>query len=215
MDDRERTYLPRDERRAQLLAVGLRLFSSQPYDAVAIDDIAREAGISKGLLYHYFGSKRALFAEVVRYAAGQLLVALSPDPARSGVENARAGLRAYLRFVDQHADAFLALMGGGADAEVAGTLEATRQAIVGQLLATAGVDPTSPAHRVAARAWLGAAEAASVDRLRHRDVDEDALVDLLGASLFTHLLVAGRQDPGAVRGNPLDGLPLLAGLVRG
>ena len=42
-----------DERRAQLLALGLRLFAEHSYDEVSIDELARAAGVSKGLLYHY------------------------------------------------------------------------------------------------------------------------------------------------------------------
>lgn len=215
MDDRERSYLSRDERRAQLLAVGLRLFSSRPHEEVSIDDIAGEAGVSKGLLYHYFAGKTELYVAVVQFAAGQLLEALAPDPSRSGVENARAGLGAYFAFVDAHADAFLALMAGGpgADPAVQQVLDRTRELIVGQLLGSAQIDPEAPPFRVAARAWLGAVETASVDWLRHRDVSVEALQDLLCASLFTHLLVASRQAPQAMRGDLLAGLPLLRGVV--
>jgi AcrR family transcriptional regulator len=209
----DRTYLPRDERRAQLLAVGLRLFSTTPYESVAIDDIAREAGISKGLLYHYFGGKRELYVGVIEYAAAELLTAIVPDPTRPGVENARRGLEAYLRFVSARADAYLALI--GADKEVQAVLESTRQIFATQVLVAAGMDPAVPALRVAARAWLGAVEAASIDWLKHRDVEEADLVDLLSASLYVHLVAGARKaPPGTVKGDLLAGLPLLAGLTR-
>ena len=60
-----RARLNEAERRAQLLALGRRLFTERPYDALSIDDIAAEAGISKGLLYHYFPSKRDFYVAVV------------------------------------------------------------------------------------------------------------------------------------------------------
>lgn len=213
MDDRERTYLSRDERRAQLLAVGLQLFSSLPYDDVSIDAIASGAGVSKGLLYHYFGSKRGLYVTVVRHAAGELLATLAPDRERTGVDNARAGLVAYLRFVDDRADAYLALMSGGlgADPEVQATLEATREVIAAQLLVGAGLESAGPAARLAVRAWLGGVEAASLDWLRRRDVGMDVLVDLFSASLFVHLVAAARLTGDAAR--VLDALPLLGGLM--
>lgn len=213
MDERERTYLSRDERRAQLLAVGLRLFSTRPYEQVSIDDIAAEAGVSKGLLYHYFRSKRSLYVAVVQHAAAGLVQALAPDPAKSGVENARHGLRAYLCFVSDHADAFLALTCGGlgADPEVQATLEATREAITDQVLLGAGL-AGGPVARLAARAWLGGVEAASIDWLRRREVPIDRLLDLLSASLFVHVL-AGARLGGEATPNLLDGLPLLAGLL--
>ena len=68
-----------DERRAQLLELGLRLFGDRSYDDVSIDDIAREAGVSKGLLYHYFGSKRVFYAACVEHAAASLLLANGAD----------------------------------------------------------------------------------------------------------------------------------------
>src|SRR5579871_2953848 len=64
-----RVRLDVDERRAQLLELGLKIFGSQEYESIAIDDIAERAGMSKGLLYHYFSSKRGFYVAVVRHAA--------------------------------------------------------------------------------------------------------------------------------------------------
>jgi AcrR family transcriptional regulator len=68
-----RTRLEVEQRRAQLLTLGQELFSSSTYDELSIDDIARAAGISKGLLYHYFPSKRDYYVATIRVAAGELL----------------------------------------------------------------------------------------------------------------------------------------------
>src|SRR5438045_5535462 len=58
--------LEHDERRAQILACARRLFSERNYAVVSTTDIAREAGVARGLLHHYFGTKRELYLEVVR-----------------------------------------------------------------------------------------------------------------------------------------------------
>src|SRR5947209_20620808 len=58
--------LDHDERRRQILLVARRLFSERNYDAVSTSEIAREAGVARGLLHHYFGTKRELYLEVVR-----------------------------------------------------------------------------------------------------------------------------------------------------
>src|ERR1700732_1109937 len=58
--------LEHDERRGQILACARRLFSERPYAAVSTTEIAREAGVARGLLNHYFGTKRDLYLEVVR-----------------------------------------------------------------------------------------------------------------------------------------------------
>ena len=54
------------ERRRQILAAARRLFSERHYGAVSTADIAAEAGVTRGLVHHYFGGKRALYLEVVR-----------------------------------------------------------------------------------------------------------------------------------------------------
>src|SRR5437588_12218189 len=76
--------LDHDERRAQILACARRLFSERNYDAVSTTDIAREAGVARGLLHHYFGTKRDLYLEVVRDLV-RMPSNPAPCPARAGV----------------------------------------------------------------------------------------------------------------------------------
>ena len=57
--------LDHDQRRAQILACAGRLFSERNYAAVSTTAIADEAGVARGLLHHYFGTKRELYLEVV------------------------------------------------------------------------------------------------------------------------------------------------------
>ncbi|MEY3014468.1 MAG: hypothetical protein RIT45_3203, partial [Pseudomonadota bacterium] len=65
--------LQREARRAQLLELGLQVFADTPFDAVSVEDVAQRAGISKGLLFHYFGSKRGYYVATVQAAASALL----------------------------------------------------------------------------------------------------------------------------------------------
>src|SRR5438445_3166417 len=58
--------LEHDERRRQILACARRLFSERNYASVSTSEIAREAGVARGLLHHYFGAKRDLYLEVVQ-----------------------------------------------------------------------------------------------------------------------------------------------------
>ena len=66
------TRLDVDERRRQLLDLGAELFTRHAYDELSMAKIAREAGISKALLYHYFPSKQAYFAATLEQAAAEL-----------------------------------------------------------------------------------------------------------------------------------------------
>lgn len=60
-----RLRLSPDERRAQLLAAARRLYAQRRYDDVSLEELAAAAGVARGLLHHYFGSKRELFLAVM------------------------------------------------------------------------------------------------------------------------------------------------------
>ena len=75
-----RARLSTDARREQLVALGVEMFSERPFDEVSIDDIAASAGISKGLLYHYFPSKRDFYVAVVRHSADEMQAVTETDP---------------------------------------------------------------------------------------------------------------------------------------
>lgn len=181
-----------DERRAQLVELGLRLFSERSYDELSIDDIAREAGISKGLLYHYFPSKRDYYVETVR-AAAQLLLDRTDPTGGPEPEVLLAGLDAYLAFAEEHAAAFVALMrsGVGQDAEVAAVLEATRARYVARIAARLGITDPAPRLRIALRGWVGFVEGASLKWLGPRDMPREQLRDLLAQQLVVTLAAIG------------------------
>ncbi|MCC6625683.1 MAG: TetR/AcrR family transcriptional regulator [Deltaproteobacteria bacterium] len=207
-----------DARREQLVAIGVRLFGSRSYEEVQIEEIAREAGIAKGLLYHYFGNKRGLYLEVVRVAAADLLAALAPEPGATGADNLRRGLLAYLGFVAARAEAYVALMRGGlqGDPEVRALIESIRRVIVEHIRETLGLTRLPAPFRVAARSWIGGVEAAALDWLEHRDLEAGPLADLLAASLFGQLVVASGQSPGSGANIELGaGLRLLGAMLGG
>lgn len=201
VNDAPRARFSVDERRTQLLELGLRLFGDRAYDDVSIDDIAKEAGVSKGLLYHYFGGKRAFYVACVGHAANALLEALAsveqqdiPDD-----ERARAGLEAYLDFVQARAAPYIALARGGIgnDPEVSRTLEAARSEIVRRLVEGLGLEEPRPMFRLAARSWIGQVEASCLDWLEHADVPRESLVRLLLSGLYVALMTAVQLDPDA------------------
>ena len=202
-----RTRLDVDERRAQLLALGVSHFGRTPYDDVSIDDIARAAGISKGLLYHYFPSKRRFFVEVVRAGAARMLLLTEPPPdelrsrALSPRERLAAGVEAYLAYVEGNARAYAWLLrsGIGIDAEVRDVLEDARRAIADRIVEGLGLTgaKTPPSIRIALRGWIGMVEAASLDWVEHRmDMRRSMLRDFLAAALEGAILAV--VDPAAI-----------------
>lgn len=189
--DAERTRLSVDERRAQLVELGIEAFSRRPYDEVSIDDVAAQAGISKGLLYHYFSTKRDFYVETVREVAARLLVSTAPDPARPPREQLTAGLRAYLDFARRHGPVYASLVRGGvgADTEVTRVMEGTREALVERVVAALGrahaeVPPTV---RLAMRGWIGFVESTCLEWIVKKEGSAEELL-AMWVSLLVELL---------------------------
>ncbi|MEL6177496.1 MAG: TetR/AcrR family transcriptional regulator [Myxococcota bacterium] len=197
MGDSTRNRLHTDERRAQLLELGVKLFSTWSYEEVSIDDIAREAGVSKGLLYHYFGGKRDFYVACVRVSAEHLMEVITPPDDLEPEERARVCLEAYLDFVEQRADAYAALMHGGlgADREILKLIRETRNHIVERMVEGMAAQDPSPVLRLVARSWIGSVEATSLDWLARGEPQRAVLVHYLLGTLYTSLLVAQQIDP--------------------
>jgi AcrR family transcriptional regulator len=170
-----RVRLDVDERRMQLLALGLEHFGSNAYDDVSIDAIASAAKISKGLLYHYFPTKRAYYAATIREAAALLIACTETDESMPPLARLHAGLEGYLSYVREHAKAYATLLrsGVGVDPEIARIVDDTRAMFLSRLTSgfevglagdatLAGPILASPTVRLALRGWVGFAEAVSL-----------------------------------------------------
>src|ERR1044072_7185342 len=95
-----------DERREQLLRTGVQRLGERPYEQISIGAIAQAAGVSKGLLYHYFPTKKDFVLAVLREAADELSAVTAPDPELSPLEQVDASLDAFLTYVEEHAAAY-------------------------------------------------------------------------------------------------------------
>ena len=74
-----RVRMSPDSRREQLIELGVRLLATRSLEDLSIETLAEEAGISRGLLYHYFGGKQEFHTAVVRRAADDLFAVTAPD----------------------------------------------------------------------------------------------------------------------------------------
>ena len=167
-----------EERRALLLALGLRMLSSESPDRVPVDEIADAAGISRGLLFHYFPTKRDFYVAVAREAARQLLAVTAPDPALHHMDRLHASLAAYVDFVSENQELYVALVRGaaGSDSELQAISEETRAESARRVTEALGLGDPDPAVRMAARGWVGFIEETTLDWLRNRDLDRDQLL---------------------------------------
>ena len=193
---RRRVRLDNDQRRAQLLQLGKRAFSDRAYDDVSIDDLARIAGISKGLLYHYFPTKRDLYVAGLREIADELVEAIVRVPVSlAPIDQVRTSVDAYLEHVMRHSRAFVALMRGGigSDPEVAAVIESVRTRLFDKLLAGSTLATQiagSVRFETAIRGWIGFVEAASIDWCANPRLDRGALRELMVDVLYEIMRVA-------------------------
>lgn len=187
--------LENDERRRRLVELGERLFIEHAYDEISMAQIAREAGVSKALLYHYFPSKQEFFVATLTANAEELVARVTPDPSLPPAQALLSSLYAYVGWIDEHRDGFGKLLRSaavvpGVDEIVRGVREGTATRIIDGLAEASGETPT-PIARIAVAGWLSFMDGAIVAWLDHADVDRDQLVGLLVGSLLGALTAAG------------------------
>jgi AcrR family transcriptional regulator len=176
------------DRKEQILATARRVFAREGYDEASLDDIARDAGVTKPIVYRHFAGKRALYLAVleehVKDLISRLWVALSS--AQDPRERLRNGLDAYFAFVDEREDGFRMLVEAGArnDPETQARLGTAWDTLadgvartVGDLLRGAGLDPAGAP--IYARALIGMTQSVAEWWLRTRRVPRESLVDYL------------------------------------
>jgi AcrR family transcriptional regulator len=167
------TRLDVDERRRQLLELGVQLFTEHAYDELSMARIAREAGISKALLYHYFPSKREYFAATLREKYGELADRME------GVDDLTAGLDHFLEWVEENKAGYAKLVRSAGIPEAGELMNEVRDATAGRIVEALGGGPRL---RNAVRAWLWFLDGAILDWIEHDDLTrEDLRAVALGA----------------------------------
>jgi AcrR family transcriptional regulator len=182
-----RVRMDRADRRRQILRVAARLFSERPYSEVSVNDIAGEAGIARGLMHHYFGSKRELYLEVVRMSARAPRLP-APDDSL-GVEQVwTSAVDGFLGIIARNPTLWLnAVTVGGAerDDEVAAILDEAREILADQTLVAIGLEGRAddPVVRAFIRAWGGFVQELTVEWIGRRRIDEERVRTAMVATL--------------------------------
>jgi AcrR family transcriptional regulator len=177
------TRLDVDERRRRLLERGAELFAQHSYDELSMAAIARAAGVSKALLYHYFPSKQAYFSATLEQKAAELAARVAPDPSQPPAEQLATGLDAFLAWIEENGQAYGKLVrSAGAVADVGELIEEVRAATAAQIVRGLPGEPTSR-RRTAVRAWLWFMDGAILDWLEHGDLERAELHALLLSAL--------------------------------
>jgi AcrR family transcriptional regulator len=188
---------PRAVREAQMVAAAERLFSERGYHGVSMDEIAAASGISKPMLYEYFGSKEKLFLACVERARGRLFEEIARAVrGRDEPEQAlRAGIEAFLAFADQQRTTWAVLFGdGGTFNEAAAAIRSEQAGLIAQLLRELPGwerDPDAEELEALAHIFVGAAEAIALWALDR----PEATLERVAGHLMSVLWPAVRELP--------------------
>jgi AcrR family transcriptional regulator len=199
-----RVRLSPDVRREQLLDLGLQMLATRSLEELSIDLLAEEAGISRGLLYHYFGSKQDFHHAVVRRAADDVIRVTEPTQEGTALERLARSLEAYVDYVAANYEVYTSLVRGAAsgDSAVREIYEETRTALTDRIFDTAGADglkdfgvADSPSVRLLVRGWSAMTEEVVLTWVRDQHgVPKDELLLQLAAALPAVLSAASSGE---------------------
>ena len=200
-----RRRVPRAEREQQMLEAADRVFARRGYQASSMDEIAAEVGVTKPMLYAYFGSKEGLYLASVQ-RAGEMLAQRLRDSAEGGpADRLEAGVRAFFAFVDERRTSWAVLYreasaGGGPVAAQVASLRKAVAGTVSQLLAEMAGRGTEPLESdPIAHALVGAGESLANWWLDHPEEPLDAMTARLMSFSWLGLerLARGERLPGS------------------
>jgi AcrR family transcriptional regulator len=184
-----RTRLTPDQRRTQLLDLGVSLLATRSLDELTIDVLAEEAGISRGLLYHYFGNKQEFREAVVRRAVTDLVEQTAPPPGGEPLDRLLASVAAYVDYVETNYQGYVSIVRGaaGGNETLRQVYEQTRDALTDRIFtedAQGEIIPDTPAARLMVRGWSAMGEEMVLTWVADpRGVTREQLLEALAASL--------------------------------
>jgi AcrR family transcriptional regulator len=187
-----RRRLTAEERRAGILDAALAVFSARGYHTSSIDDIAREAGISKALIYEHFDSKQGLYGDLLEQNANELFERLASSLAGVEVESGAArlatGLDAFFSFVEERRDAWRILFRDVSDPETSAALDRVVEQVTVVVAALIAQDPgarsrdrdgSEPAIRVLAQMLVGAVQSVANWWAEHPEVAREQALEMV------------------------------------
>ena len=190
-----RVRMPRAQREEQILAVAEQVFAERGFQGTTMEEVAERVGVTKPLIYDYFGSKEGLLSACITRARTQLRVATEAAWAAVGAgaplaDTFRAGVRAFFDFIDEHATAFVLIQQEGAVASQASSLIESIRAQ--QSAATVATFRAAPALADVppellegyAEVLIGACERVAIWRTRRPDVSAEDATELVVSSVW-------------------------------
>ena len=188
VDAGQRRRLEPDARREQILTVAVRLFGEHGWADVSTGDVARGAGVARGLVNHYFGTKKELYLEVIR------VMLTVPEEALTRLPEADLPTRVddivtwFLDVVSRHSTTWLAAITAGGlsgDTDVDRVIAEAVDVAANRVLTAVGLDDRGGARHAMARAYVGLATSTAREWLQRGELTRAQVHKLLTATLLT------------------------------
>ncbi|MFF8939839.1 TetR/AcrR family transcriptional regulator [Streptomyces paradoxus] len=185
-------------RRAELIAIGRRLFADTSYDALSMDDIARQAHVAKGLIYYYFQSKRGYYLAIIQDSVAELLTLAASGVGLPPVDRVQRTIESYLRYAEHNQAAYRTIVSGGVgfDTEVHAIRDGVREALVNTIAEGAyGRAEVTALARMGLLAWVCSVEGATLEWIDRPELPRDTMSELLVKTLGGALRAIEELDP--------------------
>jgi AcrR family transcriptional regulator len=198
----KRVRLSREARRTQLIELGVEMLATRRLDELSVELIATTAGISRGLLFHYFASKQEFHTEVARAAAAEMIRRTAPDTSLPPVEALRGGLTSFIDYVEENPDNYKSLVRGAAsgDAGMRAIFDETRATLAQRIIGVVGDLglQVSPRVELAIHGWVAYVEECVIRWIDSRTFDREQLLEMLTKSLPAVALSATDEEVGTL-----------------
>lgn len=207
----EKRRLPPDVRRRELLDAAIHQFTTRPFAEVSIADVAREANVSKSLVFRYFDDKRSLYMEAIRWALGQFADATDPGSGLPADERFRLGLSGAIDLFERYPHALESVDSGSVsqDPEFRSLANGTYDLVASRIIGRMGIADPSPRLHHAVRTWFGFVRVSTHEWLEVKAVTREQLIDLQIATFRAAVAEAlGLTPPWEWAAGTADGVAL-------
>ncbi|MFJ6699777.1 TetR/AcrR family transcriptional regulator [Streptomyces sp. NPDC091272] len=169
-------------RRAELIVTGRKLFADTSYDALSMDDIARHAGVAKGLIYYYFANKRGYYLAVVEESVADLVARAGSHRELPRGQRVRRTVDGFLHYARHHQAAYRTIVTGGVgfDIEVQKIRDTVREQLITTLAEGAyGRTDIPPTARLALLGWMTGVEGITLDWIDTGEPAQEEVCELV------------------------------------
>jgi AcrR family transcriptional regulator len=202
MTTAKRVRLSPEARRKQLIELGVEMLATRRLDELSVELIAQSAGISRGLLFHYFVSKQEFHQEVARAAAAEMIRRTEPDTTLPPVQALAAALNAFIDYVEENPDNYKSLVRGAAsgDQDMRAIFDETRATMARRIIGVIAQLGLELGERttLAIHGWVAYVEECVIRWIGSQGLGRDELLEMLTKSLPAVALSASDGEIGTL-----------------